>query len=297
MADIDFNNLTIGNCQSNTPWFGVLYGAGGCGKTGIAKNAPGCFFVALEDGVEWTGAKTFLDANGKTVIAKDVNQVSQMLVYLYKNRVELQGNIHGTNKKQNTPIKTIVIDNVSVFQDLVYADVIAKHPTYGKKELKTECIADLGYDGTAYVMPYFTKFIAQCQYLKSAGYNVLVICHAVLANGANTDDGKQSKSFQMALQVYGQNDVPSMFKRSADFVYYVASEAITSTTGSGDWKRTVGTNSEVNTLVYTRETSLFYAKTRVVNMQKIPNSYTFNNQNADEVAAQIFNNLEQHNAQ
>lgn len=276
----------IGAATLQTTWFGMLYGVGGTGKTGIAKNAPGAFFIALEDGVEWTKAPTFL-RGGKTIIPTNYQTIMDMIKYIRSNKQQFF----------DKGIKTIVIDNLTFFQDLVFNDIIQNHSTYTEKgqQLKTTCLTDLGYNGTCYVMPYFNRIITGCLALKKAGFNVLVLSHASLVNSVNNDDGKECKKFEIGLQTHGNNNVPDLFKRSCDFIYYVNSESMTSTTGSGKWSKTLGVAFPCDIKINTRATSLFYAKSRVADLSAIPNQYSFKLNECDDGAKQMFLDIQMAN--
>ncbi|MFA5166765.1 MAG: AAA family ATPase [Candidatus Paceibacterota bacterium] len=283
MSDDSFlDSLQVASEPIKRPFLGVIYGEGGTGKTGACMYAPDPFYVSVEAGTDWIPAPKFVDANGRSIIAQTSEQLFQMIGWLCK-----KANIEKIDK----PVKTVIIDSLGFAERLFYNDIVLNHPFTDAKEPKpVKTIIDLGYDGQGFAMDYWHRLLTGCEQLRKRGFNVILITHAAWAN-ENSEGGKTYKKKEMALQVYGRHNVPELLKRSSDFVYFMSSEIMTSTVGAGKWTKNLGTNSEAETVIHTRPTSLFYAKTRSIDGSNIPDAYSFTVETRKEVCTQMFNDI------
>jgi len=77
LDDINETNETI-----KSPWFGVLYGPPGCGKSELSKYAPNPFYLALEKGVEKIqGVGKFIDSSGNLKIPTSFDESIEALQF------------------------------------------------------------------------------------------------------------------------------------------------------------------------------------------------------------------------
>ena len=282
-------NITVGTSYKKTPYIGTIYGKGGTGKTGLAVYAPSPFFICVEHGTKWIFgnkqlegiAQTYLDANNNIVMPSTADEFFDAIRWLCnrKNLALFQ-----------QPIKTVVIDGMGFIERLFYRDLVEKNPEKNGKPVLD--ITDLGYDGQLKAMEYWEKLFSGCERLRAVGLNVILITHSLLKNADNAD-GSRYKYIDMELQTFGNANVPNLFAKRSDFVYYIDCQVTTSTQGAGNWKRSVanGRNESVYQ-VHTRQTPLFYAKSRSVDGSLIPDVYTFDLQDRETVAKQIFEDLE-----
>lgn len=281
MSDF-LSSLKVSAKSAHRPKFGVLYGYGGAGKTGLCLYAENPFYVSLEPGTDWINAPKFVDGEGRSIIPKNVNECFDMIKWLLSkdNRESLE-----------QPVKTVVIDSVGFFETLNEIDVIEKNPTYGKEGKKTTCLGDLGYDGRGLAMNNWNRLLAAVDALQARGLDVIFICHAHRVN-VTAENGEQYKEIDMALMNYGAYSVPDLLKRRADWVYYVSSEVNTIKRGEGRAQKTIALGkSAAEMAIYTRKTSLFYAKIRAQDEALIPDCYYLNADNRKEIATQLFNDI------
>jgi hypothetical protein len=277
------SSLKVSNSVTRRPYFMVIYSAGGVGKTGLCLYSQDPFYVGFEPGIDWVPSQKFVDNNGLAIIPKDVDQAYDMIKWLIpsSNRDALE-----------KPIRTVVIDSLGFFQDLVYADIVAKNPfTKGKEPKKVTCIQDLGYDGMGMAMSYWDRLLKAVDVLQSKGLNVIMITHSHRVN-VTGESGESYKIIDMDLQSYGSYSVPELLKRRADWVYYLTNEVSTVTTGTGNRSKTsaIG-NSTAQMRVQTRASSLAFAKCRPEKEENIPDFYYLSAFDREEVATKIFNDI------
>lgn len=281
--------LKVGTSYKKTPYIGTIYGKGGTGKTGIAVYAPNPFFIVLEHGSKWifgnkqleNVAQTFVDDKSNIMMPKNQEEFFTMVRWLC-NRDNL--------KSLERTISTVVIDGMAFLERMFYQDLVLRYPEKNGKPVLD--IVDLGYDGQLKAMEYWEKLFTGAETLRRVGLNVIFITHAILKNTDNSD-GTRYKYIDMELQAFGNANVPNLFAKRSDFVYYIDCQVTTSTQGAGNWKRSVanGRNESVYQ-VHTRQTPLFYAKSRSVDGSLIPDVYTFDLQDREAVTKQIFEDLD-----
>ncbi len=276
--------LHVSDKSVRKPFFLILYGAANVGKSGACLNAPDPFYVALESGTDWIPAPKFVDAKGRPIAARTVGQVHDMLKWLLN---------RANREKLERPVKTVILDCLGFFEAMIYEDILLKHPnTSGKDPKIAKSIVDLGYDGMGYAMDYWVELLAMVEAFKKRGINVIFITHSTTAN-TTSPDGKSYKEIVMALQKYGKYDVPELLQRACDYCYYMSTEVETVKVGAGSWAKNVGTAKGTSrTVVTTRRTSLFFAKTRPINEELIPDNYYYDIYDRNEVQKTIFNDIQ-----
>lgn len=286
MSDDFIKSLQIGQPYKKKPWFGLWYGDGKTQKTGCAVYAPKPFFVGIDPGIAWIFSNkhtkelchTFQDADNNLIIAKTIDQVFDMIKF-----VRAKGHDYG--------IKTIVIDGLKFFEDMTYLQTIADNPRADKDGNPCKTFEDYGLDRFDLTKPYWTRLIAGCRSCVDKGFNVLLIGHSALKTRTK-DDGVQYKETVIDLPQWGSCNIPNLFHRECDFIYYLDSQVMTATSGKGGWAKQVATVSEQFTRIHTRATSLFYAGSRSANEGAIPDRYLFNSDTRQETITQLFEDLE-----
>lgn len=277
------DSLHVSSESIKGPFFMILYGPANCGKSGMCLNAPDPFYVSLESGTDWIPAPKFTAANKRPILPENVDQFFDMLNWIGKS---------SNRKKLDQPVKTIVIDSLGFFETLVYERVIQDHPmTEGKKPKKVESIVDLGYDGMGYTMDYWHRLLAAVKQFKARGLNVIMITHSAYIN-VTAPSGQSYKELAMALQIYGKHNVVELLSRACDYCYFMNSETEIVQVGKGTWSKNVavGTHSSA-TIVTTRKTPLFFAKTRPIDETKIPDVYLYDLDSRADIQKQIFNDI------
>ena len=161
-------------------------------------------------------------------------------------------------KSFEQPIKTVIIDGMAFLERMFYQDLVEKNKEKNGKPVFD--IVDLGYDGQLKAMEYWEKLFTGAEALRRVGLNVIFVTHSLLKNADNAD-GTRYKYIDMELQAFGNANVPNLFAKRSDFVYYIDSQVQSTTQGAGAWTRRVANGkSESNFQVHTRQTPLFYAK-------------------------------------
>jgi hypothetical protein len=216
------------------PYFGLIYGPPGVGKTGMCLFAPNPYYLATEDGTDWIDAPR-LKKNGKVYLPKDWGELLDMLTFI-------RSNANKPNSRINMPVKTLVLDSTRFIEQHIYEHILN---TKYQKEFKGDAdkerliynaIDELGYDGRGFAMPYWNRLIAAAKAFKLKGINVIFISNSRPVNVTGKDQ-KTHKEIDMALQSYGNHCVPGLLAAAADWVYYMDTECETATIGKGSWAK------------------------------------------------------------
>jgi len=289
MKDDFIKTLQIGQPYKKKPWLGLWYGDGKTQKTGCAVYAPNPFFIGIDPGIAWLFSNkqtkelchTFQDSDNNLIIAKTVDQVFDMIKY-----VRSKGHDYG--------IKTIVIDGLKFFEEMTFYQAILDNPvgvdSEGKKIYHPSFEA-LGMDRYELSKQYWNRLLSGCKACIDKGFNVLLIGHSALKTRTK-DDGTQYKETVIDLPQWGSCNIPNLFHRECDFIYYLDCQVMTATSGKGSWAKQVAVVSEQLTRIHTRATSMFYAGSRSANEGAIPDKYLFNSDTRQETITQLFEDLE-----
>ena len=253
----------------NQPYFGIIYGDGGVGKSWLASYAEKPLFLPLESGVNLIKSKKF------NVVPNNVDQFFLMVSQAVK--VE--------------DIKTVIIDSATPFQQLSYDDVIKRNPSTGGKDPKpVEGIADYGFqNGYAMTMPYWNRLMSGIVRLQSKGLNVILITHRQLKT-VRPLTGDSYKAYGFALQSNNNGDACELLRRSCDWCLYMEAQARTTqkagTFGGTTTIPMAGVRPKVT--VYTRANGAFYAKVRAIDEKAVHDSYVINPNDIDGSSRAIF---------
>lgn len=264
-------SLEVIDGHVDEPYFGVIYGAGGCGKSWLASYAEDAFFIPIEAGTNLIPAKKF---NKRPANA---GQFFQMMKWLIKNP---------------DSAKTVIIDSAGFLQTIFYADVIANNPTEGDKVIKS--IGEYGYHrGYALVMPLWERMLAGIDALQAKGINVILITHSTLKT-ETTEGGDSYKRHDFALQNSNNGDVCELLRRRSDWVLYMESKVKTRKVANefgGKAKTVAIAGSRPTVIVHTRATSSFYAKVRARDENTIEDSYEIDPKNTVESSVSIIETI------
>jgi AAA domain len=280
------DSLTISDEAISTPYFGIVYGDNGVGKTHLCKFSPKPFYIPLEKGVEkvaGVGKFTVKNAAGDDIvyIPKTLDEFFQMMRKL---------------ANRQSPYKTVVVDGGMFADKLFTADVIAKNPTVTDKNgtVAVTSISDYTY-GTGYEKLqaiWEGKFFAAVDRLHSLGINVILIAHARMKDALDKNGDKYPK-WQIDMAEFGAVSIPRLLSNRADFVFYMEAEVSTSkkagTFGAGP--RTVANDLGPGEIkLYTRKTSRFNAKVRATSAANVANEYSIDIYD-DATSQKIFDDL------
>lgn len=261
MSDF-LSSLSITNDQVNGPYFGILYGAPGTGKTWLCRWAEKPFYLAVEKGVEKVPDVGRFTKNDQIVLPETIDQFFDMLRYFLT---------------QEHNYKTIVVDSGKFVDSLIVADIIKNNPTeiVHKEPKKVESIADYNF-GTGYAkaITYWQRFLKGVDVLHKKGINVILIAHSHEKNTTNTN-GDDYKKTKIDMLEFGGYSVPALLSARADWVYFIRSEVKTvSKKNAFGGSKTVGLNGGTpDIIVYTRAGNTFDAKVRTANIENIPDFY------------------------
>jgi len=270
----------ISNDVIKTPYFGILYGRPGTGKTWLCSHAEKPFYLAVEKGCEHVpNVGRFTDGNGLN-IPKDIDTFFNMLKFLVK---------------EPNSYKTVVIDSGKFIDHLIVMDVIAKNPTttIHKEEVIVNSISDYTF-GSGYdkALSYWERIGKGIDALNKKGINVILITHAIDRTVSNSS-GDDYKKSQIDLLQFGGYSVPNLLYAKCDWCYYIASEAktIKRKNAFGTQKTIADKSNKPEIIVYTRSTNAFDAKVRTTDINNIPDEYMIDIEN-NETSKQIFCDLE-----
>jgi len=279
------DTLSISQEAISGPYFGILYGSAGVGKTWLCKHAEKPFFIATEKGCEK------VVGIGKFTIKDEEGNES---VYLPKNTEEFFEMLRKFTRKGHD-YKTIVVDSGMFVDKLFVNDIIAADPTETTKA-GTKAITSLSdYKfGTGFekvLSIWENRFFAAIAALHKRGINVILIAHSKekSASDLNGDDYKKQV---IDLLQWGQYSVPNLLSAKADFVLFMRSEVRTNKKfnpyGSA---RTVADNDmPPEIMVYTRASSAFDAKIRTTDINNVKDSYVIDITD-DSTSQQLFHDL------
>jgi len=292
------STLEVGRPYKKKPWLGVLYGHAKVSKTGSAIYAPNPFIIALDPGCAWvfSNPKTAAmcqsfqkgeEGNKQLVVAKNIDETFAMIAWIANN----------ASKLEEKP-KTVIIDGIKFFEEWTIETVRREHATkdvQGNEVLPT--FESLGIERYEHTRPHWDRLFAGIDRLRSRGLNVLVVGHAMLKTMTTTDEGTGQivsyKETMLDLPMWGSLNIPNEFARKADWFYYIKSKVKIGSSGSGKWKKNVAkSDSEAATMICTRATSEYYAGSRSVNEELIPDYYEFTRDDREEVLKEMFAHLE-----
>jgi len=255
------------------PYLGIIYGSGGVGKTGLASYAEDPLYLPLEAGTNWINAKKF-DKR-----PKNIDEFFEMMRFVIANP---------------TSCKTAIIDSMGFFETLSYADILIKNPTTGGDNPKPiNDISGYGFGhGYAMAMGYWQKLLKGVDALQSKGINVILITHSHLIS-VQTASGDSYKMHGMALQKFGQSDVPELLRRRSDWCLFMQSTAKTAKIKNqyGGSKTVAMAGSRPQVIVHTRATSSFFAKVRAEDETKVQDYYEINPNDIEGSSKLIFNDI------
>ena len=286
MSELSFlDSLEISDEQVNSPYFGIVFGPPGCGKSWLCRFAPNPFYIATEKGVEK------VPNIGKFIVNKGTDQERVRMPENLDQFFDMARYFITTNHDY----KTIVIDSGKFVDKLIIDDVIKNNPTetIKKVEVKVESIGDYNFGkGYSKALSQWNKFLTAVDFLNKKGINVILIAHSHDKNVQNLS-GEDYKKQKIDMLEFGNFSAPALLSAKADFVYYMRSESktrnVTSNFGASKTIATMGSNPDI--MLYTRSQSGFDAKVRTSKKDNIPDYYKINLDD-DESSKQVFLDLE-----
>jgi len=260
--------LSISQEAISGPYFGIIYGAAGVGKTWLCKHAEKPFFIATEKGCEKvTGV-------GKFTIKDEEGNES---VYLPKNTEEFFEMLRKFTRKGHD-YKTIVVDSGMFVDKLFINDIIAADPVEttkaGTKQITSLSDYKFGTGFEKVVSIWENRFFAAISALHKRGINVILIAHSKEKTTRDLD-GEDYKKNMIDLLQWGQYSVPNLLSAKADFVLFMRSEVRTNKKFNpyGPARTVADNDMPPEIMVYTRASSAFDAKIRTTNINNVKDCY------------------------
>lgn len=210
----------------------VIYGVEGIGKSTLASYAPAPLYVDLDKGT------ARLDVERVEGIADWSGLLSLMQEFA-----------HGGH-----PYQTLVIDTADKAAAMCEKFIISARVP-GKKSIE-----DIAY-GKGYKMlaEEFSQFLAWCDVVVDAGYNVVIIAHAVQRSVTQPDTMAAYDHWELKLPGNSTNKLGPLLKEWADLVLFCSYKLTLVSAGSmGEKKKAVGGER----VMYTTHTPYADAKNR-----------------------------------
>jgi hypothetical protein len=194
-------NKTIVGKQSK-PFFAVLYGAGGVGKSTLCSAAQSPYFLDIEGGIFHIDAPK----SGEVISSPEV-----LLDYM-------QALI---NEKHD--YKTIIVDSLSALELLLVQSVFKKFTRDNGTKVKS--IEDFGYGrGYVHLLSVWQGFVGMLKKMNMVGLNVILIGHQKIAS-FESSSGTSYKYYTVNLYDADKNSVLRLVTEQADFVGFMSFES------------------------------------------------------------------------
>ena len=285
------DDLEISKEVINGPYFGILYGPAGVGKTFICKHAERPFYVALEKGVEKVDGVGKFVKNDEIILPETEDQFFQMLQYFVKKEHDYKTIVVDSGMFADKLIIERVINDATVEVEVNGSKKRAIMRKEGYKIIGS--IADFDY-GTGYsdvVRTWEKRFFTALKYLHKKGLNVILIAHS-RAKNVTDSQGNDYKKFGIDMAEFGIYSVPNLLSAKADWVLFMRSEVETKKVKNqfNTVKSVADTDKVPEITVYTRGTSAFDAKVRTEKISNVQDQYVIDISNP-ETSQKLFRDL------
>jgi len=276
------DDLDITESPINGPYFGIVYGHSGVGKTFLCAHAEKPVYIPLEKGVERVpNVGKPVNKSGEIVMPRSTDEFFQLLQWA---------------TKHPNGYKTIVIDSGMFADKIMIEGIIAKTPKVKKGDafIDVESIADYHYgEGYAKLLALWeSRFFNALNFMHKRGLNVILIAHARERNTRDTS-GDEFKKWGIDMAQFGQYSVPNLLSAKADFVLFMQSSINTRKKANqfGGARTVADRDEQPEIIIYTRGSSAFDAKVRTEKMENVQDQYIIDPRDP-ETSKQLFRDLE-----
>jgi len=262
MSDF-LDGLEITEEAVNGPSFIILYGPPKVGKSWLCRHAEKPFYIAVEKGVEKISGVGKFTKDGEIYMPKDTEEFFSMLRKF---------------TKPGHDYKTIVLDSGMFLDKLFTETILVENPKVKKGDSYIDAKSLQCYNfGEGYgklLSIYEIRFFTALKYLHKRGLDVVLIAHSREKTVRDTQ-GDEFKKHSIDMAEFGRLSVPSLLSAKADAILFMQSEVHTKKKQNafGAAKTVADTNQNPDVVVYTRETSAFYAGVRTEIMTNVKDSY------------------------
>lgn len=233
--------------KKQKPFFAMIYGEGGVGKSRLCSYAQNPYFLDLEGGI------FNLDVPSSNEVISDPNVLRSYMEALLK---------------ETHPHKTIIIDSLSALEPIMMQSVLNKFPKEnGSRAISIE---DYGYGkGYVHLLTVWHGFLGMLKKMNARGLNVILIGHRKIAS-FELPNGGGYKYYTLNLFDSDKNSVLRLLTEQSDFVGYMVKEALDEKNPleqrnpkKKPGQKKLGKRIVLrNRIIYTEATQEFYAKTR-----------------------------------
>jgi hypothetical protein len=241
----NFNHIKITRDTNPGAQFTVIYGKGDVGKTATAIYSPEPVIIPV--GTERCHRK---------FPAFKIENIDNTppLVHLFDAMQYLITQEHSR--------KTVIIDNLSTFRAITESDVVDTYPV-NKEGKKAKGIGDYGYGkGQAYAFGYYARLLDGIDALLNKGIHVILIAHEA-QHTINLPNDTYYQETGIYAPTGDKTNVKGLLEAKANNILYLRTEAnVRKSSNAMQEKSRMATLAPISRVIYTRQTGLFFAKTK-----------------------------------
>jgi hypothetical protein len=241
---VSFDDIKITRDTDPGAQFTVIYGKGDVGKTAAAIYSPEPVLIPV--GMERCHRKFPVFKIENTTGKPPINHLFDAMTYLIC-------------KEHNR--KTVIIDNLSTFRTVTEADVIEAYPLSEGKNAKS--LGDYGYGrGQAFAFAYYMRLLDGIDALLNKGIHVILIAHES-QHTINLPNDTYYQETGIYAPTGDKTNVKGLLEAKANNILYLRTEAsVRKTSNTMQEKSRMATMTPISRVIYTRQTGLFFAKTK-----------------------------------
>lgn len=260
---IDFSKIGIETKPEKKAQFIVIYGRPCTGKTTMACYAPDPVLIPI-------GRET---GHERMHIPKFTNPGMEPYDFVIASIMKLLKTEHSR--------KTAIFDNIGTYREVIDEMIMEKNPTAksGDKVIQVTSLADYGFGkGASMAYPYWNRLLEGFSKLLEKDINVILIGHD-LAYNINLENGDYYQKIGINAPSGEKTNVRSLIEERAHYVLYVKKiDRTISKKGKFGGVDTVPTNANASRIVYTTETGMHFAKSRLA----LPDTYEIDHSDNEE---------------
>jgi hypothetical protein len=253
--ELDISRVSFDTIEMKKPQFSVIIGKGGIGKTSLACYSIGdCIILPIgrETGHEEMPVHKF-DTFDKMGLSP-IEHVFTCFSWILKHP-----------RAEN--LKTLIIDNVGAYREIVDEDVIRSRPRakVDGEIVDIKSLTDYGFGkGAAMAYPYWTRLLKGIDaVMKRRNMNVILIGHEGY-HTVNRPDGSYYQRISINAPSGANTDVVGLIEARCHNFFYMDSEVTTATDKRGMPQngKHYAKREDITRIIYTKEQGDVFAKCR-----------------------------------